>query len=1006
MKVIKYQQKQLFKEEINILKNDKRLSNKSWISKLSPFINAEDKLLRVGGRLINANINFNRKYPILISKCHMIDLIIKYIHINHGHSGIGLTERLVKDEYWVPALKRRIKKIIHACPTCIRWRAAPSQPAMANLPEERVIAAPPFFKTGIDLCGPFLIKASRIKFDKVIKVWVAVFICLVTKAIHLEICSDLSTENFLAALTRFIGRRSCPGLIMTDNGTNFCGANRRQQEGWKSIIDASKEVTAIQQITWKFIPPYSPTFGGIWEAAVKSMKYFVKRMANVEKLNFEEFGTLLCRIEGLLNSRPLYPNPTNPDEDPALTPFHFLGQRSYNVAPSDFGVPLNCPVTKKWLAVLQIQKQFWDKFNNDYLNHLQKKYKWQHPTRSLKIGDLVILHEPNCSPGLWKMGRIIEEYPDKQGEVRKFEVKVSPEESVQRAAKRLVPLLPEEDEMNIPPRQNPKRNIIQVKKGIKTSVITNLMIILSIIASTQATIINPLSPGVTLYKLREVEIKAFDLSLDVKTTINITEDISIINNHVKEFKEFCLNIENYIVSNHCIAVFSSVEIESNATIKQINMNYNNNRKKRFIPVIAKHTVTALIKYAPHILLATGMIYQTAEINKLNRDINEVKSKMTRLSKLMLNVTDMEYQTIDQTMSEIIEQQRKILLEEQVNDYAIGTKGLIDNMKSRYQNLVNIRPTTELRNYVSEANANLSMFSLPQINDERLFTMNKAEIRVEQEIIIIKFKIPMVHPNKYDEYAIINTPTKTNEITKLGNNQLIQKIAMNKKNSTMFFPSKAIEGENNMYQNVTTEIITPCIATMFAGNTGEEINSECMKNKVDIDNDKIYWLKPNLCVIWLSTIPSKSTKLFCNKTEETLEAKASIVKLEDCQLVYNEVQINDMIMESEIGEKNEKMNEIYQEITPIKLKINNVTRNPRINEARGELTRELAMDIKEGRESQQLYIFGVTIIILVIILFWFYFNRGRAGARTNSQQWSKRMIVTNPANAVQIEMIGL
>ena len=125
------------------------------------------------------------------------------------------------------------------------------------------------------------------------------------------------------------------------------------------------------------------------------MKYFVKRMANVEKLNFEEFGTQLCRIEGLLNSRPLYPNPTSPDEDQALTPFHFLGQRSYNVAPADFGVPLNCPVTKKWLAVLEIQNQFWDKFNNDYLNHLQKKYKWQHPTRSLKIGDLVILHEPN-----------------------------------------------------------------------------------------------------------------------------------------------------------------------------------------------------------------------------------------------------------------------------------------------------------------------------------------------------------------------------------------------------------------------------------------------------------------------------------------------------------------------------------------------------------------------------------------------------------------------------------
>lgn len=97
-------------------------------------------------------------------------------------------------------------------------------------------------------------------------------------------------------------------------------------------------------------------------------------MANIEHLTQEEFGTLLCRIEAILNSRPLYPNPTDPDVDPALTPFHFIIQREFKASSDNAGTEL-VPATKKWLSIIQIQSKFWERFQNEYLTHLQKRYK-------------------------------------------------------------------------------------------------------------------------------------------------------------------------------------------------------------------------------------------------------------------------------------------------------------------------------------------------------------------------------------------------------------------------------------------------------------------------------------------------------------------------------------------------------------------------------------------------------------------------------------------------------
>ncbi|XP_072934945.1 uncharacterized protein [Epargyreus clarus] len=151
---------------------------------------------------------------------------------------------------------------------------------------------------------------------------------MATKAVHLELVSDLSSSAFLAALRRMASRRGAPRHIHSDNGTNFVGASRTLQ---KSFIDIQQllDPALLQELSdmnveWHFNAPSWPSAGGLWEAAVKSLKYHLRRVTGEQKLTYEEFSTLLAQLEGCLNSRPLCTLTENPEDLSILTPSHFL----------------------------------------------------------------------------------------------------------------------------------------------------------------------------------------------------------------------------------------------------------------------------------------------------------------------------------------------------------------------------------------------------------------------------------------------------------------------------------------------------------------------------------------------------------------------------------------------------------------------------------------------------------------------------------------------------------
>ncbi|XP_022899870.1 uncharacterized protein [Onthophagus taurus] len=178
---------------------------------------------------------------------------------------------------------------------------------MADLPSMRVSQLRAFSQVAVDFAGPIYTIISRTRGARSVKSYFCIFICLATKAMHLELVSALTTEVFLAALRRFTSRRGKCSLIISDQGTNFIGASNYLQK----MADAAG---AQLQLEWKFNPPGAPHFNGLAEAGVKSVKYHLLRVVGDQKLTFEEVYTVLTQVEAVFNFRPLAALSNDPND--------------------------------------------------------------------------------------------------------------------------------------------------------------------------------------------------------------------------------------------------------------------------------------------------------------------------------------------------------------------------------------------------------------------------------------------------------------------------------------------------------------------------------------------------------------------------------------------------------------------------------------------------------------------------------------------------------------------
>lgn len=435
-------QTKCFAEERKLLEKGGIIPNKSSLQSLSPFLDSKG-LIRVGGRLQLADCIDSRKHPFILSgRDDLTKLIFRTQHVTLLHAGPQLLLSSIREIYWPIAGRNLARTTVRSCVKCFRAKPTQLNPLMGILPQSRVHPSLPFSMVGIDYAGPFTIKDRKGRGCKCLKCYICVFVCFSTKALHLELVTSLSSESFLLVLKRFIARRGRPHEIFSDNGRTFVGANAELLELFEFLRKNNDHISnrlSGDGIKWHFMPPYAPHFGGLWEAGVKSVKYHLKRVLNKTTLTFEEFCTVLSQIEAVLNSRPLTPLSSDPNDFLALTPSHFLIGRSLTGIPEPkiTHIPENKLTTFQYLQ--QLQQHFWSRWTKEYLSELQQKQKWKTNQSSLKINDLVLIKEDNSPPLAWKLGRILELFPGPDGISRVASIRTSTS-VVKRAFSKLCPL--------------------------------------------------------------------------------------------------------------------------------------------------------------------------------------------------------------------------------------------------------------------------------------------------------------------------------------------------------------------------------------------------------------------------------------------------------------------------------------------------------------------------------------------------------------------------------------
>ncbi|XP_071963839.1 uncharacterized protein [Antedon mediterranea] len=392
--------------------------------KLDPVVD-NDGLLRVGGRLKKTNLPEEIKHPVIIpAKSDLTRLIVGHYHNQVYHQGRGITLNAVRAAgFWMIGGVASVSRYIHDCTVCRRLRRPTELQRMADLPVERAEAGPAFSYCGVDFFGPIIVKNGR----KELKRYGVLFTCLVSRSVHLEIASSLSTDSFMNAFRRFLCRRGPVRQMRSDQGTNFIGATRELKEAVKEMDQEAIRINMLRlNCDWKFNTPTASHHGGAWERMIRTTRNIFDSLMLQHKalLNDDMLSTFMTEAEAIINSRPLCA--TNDASLEPLTPFHLITMKSSAVYAPPGNFKRDGKFSRKlWRRVQHLADTFWSRWQKEYIINLQQRQKWTKKKRNISIGDIVLLYEEGVPRNHWELARVTNTKPSDDGLVRSVTVTVT-----------------------------------------------------------------------------------------------------------------------------------------------------------------------------------------------------------------------------------------------------------------------------------------------------------------------------------------------------------------------------------------------------------------------------------------------------------------------------------------------------------------------------------------------------------------------------------------------------
>lgn len=309
---------------------------------------------------------------ILPPKHPFTKLLVQWYHETNIHQGVDTVINRLREKFWIPTCRMVVKKAFKSCMMCRVKKPKVKLVEMGDIPKERSEKCEfPFTYTGLDYFGPIMAKYGR-RYEKV---YGALFTCLTTRGIHVELASSLTTNSALMALTRFMNLRGVPKKVFSDHGSNFVGADNELKEFIQNLDNETiQDKMSIRGVEWKFNCPAAPNRGGAWEGMVRSVKEGLKVLIETEFPSFEVLSTALSEVVNTINNRPLTYISSDADDFniKAITPNDIILLRT-NHSQYDTKVTYNCNPRETWKFAHQIADQFWHRWVKEYRPLLIKR---------------------------------------------------------------------------------------------------------------------------------------------------------------------------------------------------------------------------------------------------------------------------------------------------------------------------------------------------------------------------------------------------------------------------------------------------------------------------------------------------------------------------------------------------------------------------------------------------------------------------------------------------------
>ena len=397
---------------------------KGKLESLRPIVDQDGIVVLASRANEGLKLHYNNdRFPILTARDPLAYLWMKLVH-QEDHSGVTRTVAKSRRKYWVVKARRIAQKIRSSCFICRLIDKLLAMQLMAPLPKIRLAMAPVFYVTSLDLIGPILIKDS-VKQKTTKKVWIVIYDCITTRALHLDLTENYGTDSILQSIRRFTAIRGCPSEFRSDQGSQLLSAAKDVKElvaDWKWEVVTSW--CTDQRIKWTVVPAEGQHQNGLSESLVKSVKHSLQHKIGESVLTFGELLTVLLEVANIINSRPIgIVSGSDPEQPTPLTPNDLLLGRSTGQVPQGPFDNKCRSVNRRFRYIQNIVTEWWETWYATVLPSLVPSYKWKQRHRNVQIGDVCLIKYKKEIRATYRLGRVTEVQKGEDDLVRKVTLK-------------------------------------------------------------------------------------------------------------------------------------------------------------------------------------------------------------------------------------------------------------------------------------------------------------------------------------------------------------------------------------------------------------------------------------------------------------------------------------------------------------------------------------------------------------------------------------------------------